>query len=113
MKAQLEAAARMPVKTHKCAEKALRPLRKRDHQRRALYVFLTSNSSAADLLAFLRAAPHIPAKVIILCDRCRGQSLAMAEKLAAESQGMAKVARTWDEGVAAVAEAVPKANRKW
>lgn len=105
MKADLEKAVGVSVKTHKAADKALRPLKKRGPMpRQSFYMFLSSWSCAKTLLDYLQEAPpSVQAQVIVLCDRCRGADLVAVERLVAHSNGMAQIARTWEEGVAAFA----------
>lgn len=95
------------VKGHKTAENCIRLLRKKQHsQARPPCVFLVSWANAPTLLPYLSQSPHVTAKVILLCDMCRGRSRDDAEKLAAAYPFVTHVAACWTDALAAASKAV-------
>ncbi|CAK0791995.1 unnamed protein product, partial [Prorocentrum cordatum] len=85
LRAELDGATQLQAKAHKTAEKCIRLLQKKRRARekteaRPLSVFLVSWANAPELVDYLAAAPHVAAKVVVLCDTCGARAREAAER---------------------------------
>merc|ERR1712227_541472 len=107
LKQQLEEESGSQVKTHKTAENCIRLFRKKQRaQGRPPCVILASWANAPALLAYLAEAPHVNAKVVVLCDARSCRKNESADQLASQFPFVDSIATTWEEALESVAVAV-------
>merc|ERR1712137_711667 len=101
---ELETKAGMTVKTHKTAENCIRLFRKKQRaQGRPPCVILASWANAPALLSYLAEAPHVNAKVVVLCDARSCRKNESADQLAAQFPFVDSIVTTWEEALESVA----------
>lgn len=107
LKDQLESKANTQAKTHKTAENCIRLFRKKQRaQGRPPCVILASWANAPALLSYLADAPHVNAKVVVLCDARSCRKNESADQLSSEFPFIDSIATTWEEALESVAAAV-------
>ena len=58
------------------------------------------------MLAYLKSAPNVSAKVVVLCDARSGSKNERADQLVAQFPFIEKIATTWEEAVESACNAV-------
>jgi len=118
LRVQLEAAVRLPAKSHKTAEKCIRLLQKKRRalekaQAWLLSLFLVSWTNAPALVQYLAEATHVTAAVVVLCDTCSNRVREAAEAWAGKEPAARRVVKevctTWPQALDALRVAATKA----
>lgn len=108
---QLEEAVKMPVRTHKTAEKCMRLIQKKkrsaeSRQARPPTVFLISWANAPTLVPYLCEVSEQSTKVVVLCDLCGCRGRDAARRWSRHFPLVDCIADSWQQAVEQVAMAV-------